>query len=429
MTETEKEKNMEIATFRFGIISEFVTGVRLNHGEKEKFLKNKTSRSYKIPYSSSSSIAKSTIKKWIFDYKKAGNRLEGLMPSKRKDLGIFKSLDESLQLVIKEIKEKKPDLTGVALVNELRHRKYIGINEKINLTVLYRFLKKHELQRPKELKDRRAFEASFPNQLWQSDVLHGPMVIAPNGKKKKSYLIAIMDDNSRLIPHAQFYLSECLNDFKECLKIAIEKRGLPQKLYIDNGSCYRALNLEQVTALLGIGIVHTPPYVPQGRGKIERWFRYVRENFFPTCPDSLSVEKLNELFDDWVEKYHNKRHSSTKQTPLERYQENMKCVRPAPKSLMDYFRFIEFRRVKKDRTFRLNGTIFEAPINLMNERIELKFHKESPENVEIYFDGRSFGHAVLLNKEVNFRIGRNQKITSEENNNEIHPGELFSSEV
>lgn len=422
----EKDKSMEIATFRFGVISDFVIGLRLEYGEKEKLFNDKVSKSYKIPYSSSTRIAKSTLKKWISDYQKSGSRIEGLMPAKRKDLGEFRSLDDSICLAIKEIKNERPNLTGVAVVNELRHKKFIGVNDKINLSVLYRFLKKYEIQKPKETKDRRSFEAAFPNEMWQSDVMHGPMILHINGKNKKAYLIAIMDDNSRLITHAQFYLSEKLIDFKNCLKLAIEKRGLPQKLYIDNGSCYKALNLEQVTASLGIGIAHTPPYTPQGRGKIERWFRYVRENFLPICPRELSLDKLNELLDDWVEKYQHRVHGTTKETPLNKYQKNMKCVRPAPKDLMDYFRFIEFRRVKKDRTFRLNGTIFEAPLELLDRRVEVKYHIETPSEVEVFYEGRSYGYAELLDRNVNFIVGRNQKTSVEEESSDVLPGELFT---
>ena len=223
-------KETEVAVFRFGIISEFVTGIHLDRGEKEKLLKSKESRSYQIPHSHSSRISRSTIKKWISDYKQAGSRIEGLMPSPRKDQGSFRSLDTSLQVAIKAIMEDKPDLTGISLVSELRHRKYIGLDEKINLSVLYRFLKKHKLQqRSTSLTDRRSFEATYPNELWQSDILHGSSIVGPKGKKVKSYLIAILDDNSRLIPHAEFYFSEKLDDFKNCLKQSIQKRGLPQK--------------------------------------------------------------------------------------------------------------------------------------------------------------------------------------------------------
>ena len=424
----ENGRNMEIATFRFGIISDFVVGTRLNYGEKEKLIKEKASKKYIIPYSKQSGISKSTIKKWILDYRTAGNRIEGLMPKSRKDSGKFRSLDASIQMAIREIKAEKPDLTGIALVTELQHRKYIALDEKINLSVLYRFLKKEKLCRPKKVVDRRAFEASAPNEMWQSDILHGPYVTS-KGRKRKTYLIAILDDHSRIIPHAQFYFSETLESFKDCLKKAVQKRGLPQKLYIDNGSCYRAINLDQIMASLGIGIVHTPPYTPQGRGKIERWFRYVRENFISLNRDLKSLEDLNETFDDWIATYHNKKHSVTKETPLERYKKNMKCVRPAPGDLINYFRMVQFRSVKKDRTIRLNGTVFEVPVELIDLKIEAKYHPETPYDVEVYFDGRSYGKAVLLDKSVNFRIGRNNRVSTTEKETKIESGKLFHPEV
>lgn len=422
----KKDKEYEVAAFRFGLIAEFVTGVRLAPGEKERLLRERSSRTYQIPHSSLTRVSRSTLMRWITDYKRAGSRIEGLIPTSRKDRGTFRTLDGSLQLAIKEIKEQDTQnkLTGIAIVKELRQRKYIGPSDKINLSVLYRFLKKNNLNKTKKVVDRRCYEAEYPNELWQSDVLHGPMVLGGK-KKKKSYLIAIIDDNSRLIPHAEFYLSEKLVDFKKCLKNAIERRGLPQKLYIDNGACYKATNVGQVASCLGFSVVHTPPYTPEGRGKIERWFRYVRDNFLSTLKDDLTLAKLNELFSDWVDDYHNKVHSSTGQTPLIRYQQNMKCVRPVPSDLYDYFRFVEFRRVKKDRTIRLNGTLFEAPVDLVDYRVELRFHQESADDVEIFYDGKSFGKAVLLNKGVNFRVGRNSKVITSEQSSSIAPGELF----
>ncbi len=422
--DSKSSKDMEIAIFRFGIISDFVVGACLNYGEKEQLIREKVSKKYNIPYSTQTTVSKSTIKSWILDYRNAGNRIDGLMPNLRKDAGKFKSLDATLQMAIKEIKKEKPDLTGIAIISELQHRKYLPLDAKINLSVLYRFLKDENLARPKKIVDRRAFEAVSPNELWQSDVMHGPYITF-QGKKRKTYLIAILDDHSRLIPHGEFYFSEQLTDFKNCLRQAIEKRGLPQKLYIDNGSCYRAINLEQITASLGIGVVHTPPYTPQGRGKIERWFRYVRENFLYVNNSFKTLDELNEAFDDWIESYHNKVHSTTKQSPLDRYKNNMKCVRPAPKYLIDYFRLVALRRVKKDRTIRLNGTIFEVPVDLIDLKVEAKFHMETPSDVEIFFDGRTYGKAIQLDKSVNFKVGRNTKISTETTKTNIEPGKLF----
>jgi len=424
---SKDDKNMEIATFRFGVIADFVTGVHLDYGDKERLIREKLCRRYKIPYSHKTRITRSTLMNWVTDYKKAGCRIEGLMPRTRKDKGDYRSLDASLQLAIKEIKREKPKLTGPALITELKHKKVIGSADQISLSVLYRFLEAENLLKPADqnLEDRRAFEASLPNELWQSDILHGPYV-QHEGRKRKAYLIAILDDYSRLITHAEFYLSEKLADFKNCLKKAIEKRGLPQKLYTDNGSCYCALNVEQITACLGIALKKARPYKPQGKGKIERWFLTVRQSFLPHLTERLSLPDLNERLENWVEEYHNKVHCSTKQTPLERYKAKLQCVRPAPPNLFDYFRIVQFRRVKKDRTFKLNGCSFEAPVALIDQQIELRFHQEFPDDVEIFLEGKSFGKAQLLDKNVNFKIGRNYRVTTEKDTDNKPPsGKLF----
>jgi putative transposase len=189
------------------------------------------------------------------------------------------------------------------------------------------------------------------------------------------------------------------------------KRGLPQKLYIDNGSCFKALHLEQVTAQLGIGISHSRPYTPQGRGKIERWFKYVRDHFLSVEKSNpANAEKLDLLrshFEEWVDAYNSKVHGTTKQTPYERYRAGLECVRPAPAGLLDYFRQIEFRRVKKDRTVRLMGCMFEAPVGLIDRQVELRFHPEDLSQVEVFFQSKSYGMAPVVNAHVNAQIGRN----------------------
>lgn len=423
---SQEDRNMQIATFRFGVIAEFVTGLRLDYGEKERLLKQKLGRHYQIPYSEKTRITRSTIKKWINDYKKAGCQIEGLFPKQRKDKGSYRSLDDGLQLAAREVKREKPGLTGPGLIRELKNRKAIASHEDISLSVLYRFLDQEGLLGPNEAPvDRRAFEASYPNELWQSDVLHGPMVRA-DGKCKKSYLIAILDDHSRLVVHAEFYLSEKLADFKHCLKKAVEKRGLPQKLYTDNGSCFSALNVEQVTACLGIALKKAKPYSPQGKGKVERWFRTVRDGFLAHLKEKpLSLRELNECFDNWLGAYNNRVHSATKQTPLQRYRSNLECVRPAPANLADYFRWVEWRRVKKDRTFRLAGCLYEAPVDLIDKRVELRFHPEEPAEVEVFLDGLSHGKAYLLDKNVNFRIGRNNRVEATSIPTTPETGKLF----
>lgn len=422
----DEDAKKQIAQFRFGIISEFVTGVCLYRGDREKIMQEKVSRKYEIPHSNRTTISRATLKKWIQVYKKSGRKFESLYPQKRKDRGIFRSLDDSLQLEIKNIVGIHPQWNGNAIVRELKHKKILDISEDLNRSVLYRYLKKYRLQTEKKPIDRQAFEASSPNELWQSDILHGPMVYY-NGKFKKTYLIAVLDDHSRFIVHSKFYFSEKTCDFKLALKDAIERRGIPLRLYIDNGACYRAMNIDQITAQLGIGIVHTPPYTPQGRGKIERWFRNVRENFLSINIQEMDIEKLNELLENWVDEYHHRIHSSLNETPWEKYSK-LKTHRPAPKNLIDYFRLVEFRLVKKDRTFCLNGKQFEAPSGLIDLRIELRYHEETPDDIEIFYEDLSYGMATFLNKKTNFRT-RRKSIPSNENLEKTKSGELFKGET
>jgi transposase InsO family protein len=432
------EEKMKIATFRFGIISEFVTGVKLSHGEKEALLRQKVGRAYEIPGSTKTSISKATIHLWVSAYRKAGFRIEGLIPKTRKDKGLFRKLDSSLCLAIKELKKENPYYPLSTIIKILQHRKVLGLEDQLNLASVYRFLKQENLSQPNlNASDCRAFEATLANQIWQCDVMHGPYLMI-DGQKKKTYLFGIIDDYSRLIVHGEFFLSETLDSLKDALCQAITKRGLPQKFYVDNGACFNAVNLEQITAALGISLTHSRPYKPQGRGKIERFFRTIRDSFLPLHQDAKKLLELNERLENWLEEYHQKPHGTTKETPYQRYRSNLSCVRPAPPQLLNYFRHIEFRRVRKDRTVALAGRRFEAPVQLIDRRVELHYHASDLERVEIFFDQKSFGFAVPLDVRINARIGRNwssgankKEVTTEHSAKDIEtpkPGLLFKGE-
>lgn len=403
------DKNNEVATFRFGVIAEFVNGTRLNYGEKEKLLNEKVGRSYQIPYSNRTRLARTTIEGWILDYKNAGFRIEGLYPKTRSDKGIIKTIDEDLKRLIKEHKKSNPNLTVPAIIKILKSKKIIGQNTELNFSTIYRFLKQEDLIKVNEdAKDKRKFEASNPNELWQSDVMHGPYVYV-NGKKKKTYLIAIIDDFSRYIIASKFYYNERRETFLDCLRDGITRRGLPSKLYVDNGSCFRALHLDQITAQLGIAIHHSRPYTPQGRGKIERWFQHVQKNFlqvFLTNYPEATEKQLQEQFENWVNEYNNTEHGSTGVAPHRKYQDHIECTRPAPPGLISYFREIEFRRVKKDRTVKLNGQSFEVPVQLIDRKVELKYFPDDLTQVEVFFENKSYGNAQLVDIYVNAQIGR-----------------------
>jgi len=302
----------------------------------------------------------------------------------------------------------------------------------LNNSTVYRFLHQQNLaQLPiKKPVDRRKFEAELPNDLWQSDVMHGPKVDF-NGKMRKSYLIAVIDDHSRLIAHGQFYLSEALNSYLEAFENALAKRGLPRKLYVDNGAAFRSRHLEYISASLAIALIHSKPYTPQGRGKIERFFRTVRGQFL-TGFKGQTLKELNESFEHWLSNiYHQRKHSSTKQTPIERFAANLQCLRAAPDNLHDYFRKVARRKVNKDRSITLNGRLYEAPVALIGKRVELLYHESQPEQIEVQYQNKSFGMLVAVNLNVNCRIKRdknnNPQIHSNTKLNEYGGGKLWAS--
>ena len=215
-----------------------------------------------------------------------------------------------------------------------------------------------------------------------------------------------------MICHAEFFFHEKVETYIAALMIALAKRGLPRKLYVDNGPAFRSHLLSHATAALGIALIHAAPYQPQGKGKIERFFRTLRTQLLSTCPAGLSLEKLNEALRRWIdEQYHATVHTSTKQTPLARYLKHAHLVREAPKDLRDYFRFHAIRKVDRDRTVSLNGKLYEAPVALIGKRVEILYHENDSERIEIRFGKQSYGYLQPVDIHINCRVKRHNHKT------------------
>jgi transposase InsO family protein len=406
MNEDEKR---DVAIFRFGVIHDFVSGVKLERGEQERLLRDKCKRKWSIPYSSRTRLTRGTILRWIKRYKDSNGKLESLCPEERSDRGVSRGMDEETSLALIRLRKELPKTTVPGLIEVMYKRRLVSPEVTLNLSTVYRFLHHHHLMNPVDSKpiDRRKFEVELPNDLWQSDSMHGPKVEV-DGRMRKSYLLAFLDDHSRLIPHGQFYLSERLDSYLDALEQALLRRGLPRKLYLDNGPAFRSKHLEHVTASLGIALIHASPYKPQGRGKIERFFRTVRMQFLSGFKGK-SLYELNEAFDLWVNDiYHQRKHSSTGQSPFERFTSHMECLRAAPRELKDYFRKHARRRVAKDRTTTLNGKLYEAPVALIGKQVLLLYHENQPERVEVLYNQQSYGCLTPLDLHINARVKRNR---------------------
>lgn len=413
MTEDEK---MQVAVFRFGVISDFVNGTRMSRVERRRLMEEKCARKCPIPLSEKTRITRGTIRRWIRLYRDSNGDLKSLFPKDRSDQGKCRAMDKETRCALIRLRQEMPDATANNLIATMNRRGLVTAGIELNLSTLYRFLHQQnlmDLTGPKPV-DRRKFEAELPNDLWQSDVLHGPKVDV-DGKMRKTYLIAIIDDHSRLITYGCFYLSEALAYYLDAFENALAKRGLPRKLYVDNGACFRSKHLEYITASLGITLIHSKPYKPQGRGKIERFFLTVRCQFLGGFKGQ-TLDDLNEAFNLWLHDiYHQRKHSATGQTPLARFTSQMHCLRTSPANLKDYFRKVARRKVNKDRTITLNGRLFEGPIPLIGKRVELLYHESEPENVEVKYQNQSFGMIRPVNLTVNYRVKRDKN-----NNPQIH---------
>ena len=405
MTEDQKKR---VAAFRFGVISDFVNAAKLEHGERERLLREKCARKWEIPHSGRTRIGRGTIQRWIGLYEAGNGKIESLFPKDRNDRGQSRTVDGETESALIRVRKEFPLATAESLVKIMRERDLVTPGTVLNLSNVYRVLHRHNLMRPNAgvREDRRKFEAQYPNDLWQSDVMHGPHVDF-DGKRRKTYLIAIIDDHSRLIPHARFYFSEKLAFWLDTFEKALLRRGLPRKLYVDNGGAFRSRHLEYVAASLGIALIHARAYKPQGKGKIERWFKTVRSRFLPTF-SGQTIEDINGAFAAWLEQYHMTKHGSTGQTPFGRFTSHTECLRAAPQNLRDHFRKTERRKVAKDRTVTLNGILFEAPVELIGKRVELLWHEDEPETAEIVFGQKSYGFARLVDVNVNCRVRRNK---------------------
>jgi transposase InsO family protein len=405
----DEEHKKQVAVFRFGVIADFVAGARLPRGDTRRLLAEKCARKWTIPFSDRTRIGRTTIRDWVARYETSGRQLEALYPKDRADSGRSRSIDEDTAANLVLLRQQMPKATVATLIQTMEKRGLVNPASQLAHTSVWRFLTQHGLMSaaPAGAVDRRKFEAELPNDIWQSDVMHGPKVLVDD-RHRKTYLIAFIDDHSRLISFGAFYLSENLDAFLGAFELALLKRGLPRKLYVDNGSAYRSRLLEHICAKLAIALIHAKAYQPQGKGKIERFFRTVRMQFLPTLTGDFSLHDLNAAFNRWLDAYHQRRHSATGCSPWQRFADHMHCLRSAPDNLKEHFRVVARRTVAKDRTVTLEGRLFEAPVSLIGKRIELLYHKDGLLRVEARLNNQSYGLLRPVDLAVNCRVKRDR---------------------
>ena len=350
-----------------------------------------------------------TIQTWYTRYQKHGVTVMENKP--RSDKGkvrkvVLEDVLEAIRKVLPKVHGKTPTratLYRLSIEEGLLTRSQIAPN------TFRRIVKQYELLKPDadcSSKLRLAFAKAHANEMWQADTLIGPY-IQHEGSPLQTRLIAFLDDASRVCCHGQFFVAENVDTLIEALRAAFYKRGVPQSLYVDNGSIYCSKEIIQICARVGCLLHHTPVRDGAAKGKIERFFRTLRDQFLSRALDLSSLDVLNRQFIHWVEEHYNaQKHSVLEMTPLDRFALDRSRVRYLPPNQAndELFFVEEDRTVRADNTFSFKSVRFEAPRHLPERTIQIRFERKRPtQRVIVYYKGERMGEARPLDLVANDR--------------------------
>jgi putative transposase len=181
---------------------------------------------------------------------------------------------------------------------------------------------------------------------------------------------------------------------------ALQARGVPRSCYLDNGSPFVDAWLLRACGVLGVKLIHSRPGKPEGRGKIERFFRTVRDQFLVEAGDGTGIADLaemNRLFQAWLETaYHRQAHSETGQAPAARWEKATPEERavPEPALLREAFLWSERRKADKTALVRLHGNVYQVDAWLAGRMLELLFDPFDLDRIEVRLAGKRAGTAV-----------------------------------
>jgi transposase InsO family protein len=398
----------EIALFRYGLIAPLLNG----HVEQKEYFQQLERKIHQVPYYGERTFAAKTIQEWLLHYRRNG--FDALKPKRRSDRGNSRRLSSDEKDHIVDMRKESPHMPVSVFYEQLIKRGEIN-KSQISYTTINRLLKENKLAGRNHIsfhptKERKRFAHDKVNVLWQADLSHGPY-IPIGGKMRKTFLIAYIDDCSRLVPYAAFFSSEKFDGLREVTKQALLRRGKPSMIYADNGKIYRSETLQYACAQLGITLAHTQPYDAAAKGKIERLFKTIQTRFYPLLKaDPVeSLEELNERFWQWLEEdYHRREHASLEgKTPHEVYQsqsEHLTFLEDVAVLDSVFLKRAE-RKVKTDATITLDKQLYEVPASFIGQKIELRMDEQK---VYIFDEGKKVAEAVPVNMHDNAHVKRGQ---------------------
>ncbi|MHA2087633.1 MAG: DDE-type integrase/transposase/recombinase [Promethearchaeota archaeon] len=386
MSQQEQKSNKEqIALFKYGIIAPVIHDT---FRKQASYFKEMSKRIFDVPGLGRKQYKWRTFKSWLRNYRLHG--FESLKPKTRTDKGGSRVLDEFLKKTIIEKIEQFPYVNNASLI----YRMLINDGHILNgipceETVRTFIKNNHLLNQDPNPVPRKKYEKPHINELWICDFLHGPKCLIER-KRQRIFLCAIIDDHSRIITGSIWALFENTKTLELVLKDAILTFGLPKRFYCDNGSVFISSHLQLVCARIGIALVHSKPYDSPSRGKIERFFRTVRDTFLNllSLNHNYSLEDLNNMFQQWLDQhYHRRMHHGIGQLPMDRYMNDLKKTnikRMNQNEIDTFFYQTHTRLVRNDSTISFDSTFYEVPHKYIGSKIEIRHPTGNQNEIWIY---------------------------------------------
>lgn len=395
----EKTKNA-IALKKFSIIGPVLNGQVSNNVE---YFRKVASSPIDMPYYGIRNYSYKTLESWLCDYNKRG--LDGLVRGCRSDKGKPRKISPELGEEILTRRKSNPRIPITLLYEQMVSD---GLIDPLSISrpTVYRYIEdlslSGEFKSNEESPESLRFSHEHVGDLWQGDVMYGPYITI--GKKKvQTYLHMFIDDTSRYPLYSQFYLSQNFETLRHCFKEAVLRRGIPRLVYTDNGKIYRSQQFEYICASLGCTLLHSQPFVPQGRGKVERMFHTVRMRFLSNLNPSIlkDLDDLNQRFFNWLEvDYKRKAHKGLNGlSPHDVFMSQvskLKLVTDVERTNESFLLRIT-RKIQPDATTQIENILYETDSRFSGKRVEIRYEPEwlndVTKSLSIYVDGKKTGEA------------------------------------
>ena len=384
-TQNATKEQLEIARMRFGIIAPLVQGTYTDVS-MSAYCRRVAQTPMHLPDGRMFQYKPKTVSKWLCQYNRGG--MDALIPKTRCDKGGTRVITPEAELEIHRIRKEYPRLNATQIHDRLVREAYLPAT--VSVSSVQRYIKKNGLKNSdiSATKDRKAFEEAYFGGTWQADTCYLPY-IRENGKSRRTYLIMIIDDHSRMIVGGKLFYQDNAANFQQVLKEAVAAYGIPHKLYVDNGASYNNEQISFICGSIGTVLLHAPVRDGAAKGKVERNFRTLKERWLYglDITQIQSLEEFNRLLSDYIRKHNTTRHSVTGQTPLERFLATNERIRK-PKSrewLEESFHNRLLRNVNRDATVHLDGLTYDAPMQFIGQKVEVRFLPGIPDSVYILY--------------------------------------------